>query len=81
MEGDQFLQAMKSFEQQLSDVVEHLDSTRDNLAMLLEGEMSNHNVKDLMDTLHTDIMQLREVCQKFVLNNALLLQGDSGDWR
>ena len=81
MDRNQFLQALKSFEHQLSDVVERLDSTRHKLATLLDSETSDHNIKDLMNALHTDTMQLREVCQTFVLNNALLLQGDSGDWR
>jgi hypothetical protein len=79
MDRNQFLQALKTFEQQLSDVVERLDSTRHKLAALLEHETSNQNIKALMTTLHTDTMQLREECQKFVLNNALWMRGDNGN--
>ena len=79
MDRNQFLQALKSFEQQLSDVVERLDSTRYKLAALLEHEASSPGINALMTALHTDTMQLREVCQKFVLNNALFMQRDCSD--
>ncbi len=74
-----FIEGLQAFERQITELIERIDATREKLLPLTETKAANDgSVTALASVLHNDIMQLRELCQKFVLSNALFIQSETG---
>ena len=78
MDRQKIIKGLKALEQQIIGLLEKVDDTRDRLFRLAEREFQDQkDVKDLIYTLHKDVLQLQEVYQQMIYKTVLLAETDA----
>lgn len=79
MERGKLIYGLKALEQQIAEVLDQVDATRDQFLPFVDRESQNHEgLQSLVHTLQTEVMQLRHLYQQVIYKTALLTEVDEG---
>jgi hypothetical protein len=79
MERGKLIYGLKALEQQIAEVLDQVDATRDQFLPFVDRESQNRDgLQSLVHTLQTEVMQLRHLYQQVIYKTALLTEVDEG---
>ena len=77
MERVKLIYGLKALEQQIAEVLDQVDATRDQFLPYVDRESQYHDgLQSLVHTLQTEVMQLRDLYQQVIYKTALLSEDD-----